>query len=126
MPMEEGDGDAGPAAAEGSQRRKKSTLEAFPEEYLDKVDTEKIEYEITVMEEKLGKKKHNAKAIKDYYEKEKECVMLPVLLSYDVASSSNSLQGRCLHVHPPISLHTSLVLKVFCQGRSARGGHEAV
>jgi hypothetical protein len=70
--MEDGEGEAGPAAAEGSKRPKKSTLETLTEEQLDNVDTEKIEYDITVMEEKLGKKKHNAKAIKDYYEKEKE------------------------------------------------------
>lgn len=93
------EGDAGPAATEGSKRRKKSTLETFSEEYLDGVDTEKIEYEITVMEEKLGKKKHNAKAIRDYYEKEKEYV------NFDLYLPPLSVCFKCCARKRPLTMH---------------------
>eukprot|EP00038_Savillea_parva_P009804 m.185960 g.185960 ORF g.185960 m.185960 type:complete len:1307 (+) comp16612_c0_seq1:91-4011(+) len=78
----EGDGPSTPTAGNsedtatqaGAASKKKATLTELSEEYLATVDVEQLEYDINILEEKLGKKKHNAKAITDYYAKENEYI----------------------------------------------------
>eukprot|EP00041_Stephanoeca_diplocostata_P037900 m.1458495 g.1458495 ORF g.1458495 m.1458495 type:complete len:1290 (+) comp25122_c0_seq1:152-4021(+) len=63
------DGDAAP-----KKKSKKFELTAFSEDHLETIDCEKLEYDISILEQKMGTKKINTKAIKDYYEKEEEYI----------------------------------------------------
>jgi structural maintenance of chromosome 4 len=65
---DEGEGAAAPKAS------KKAVLGELTEEELAAVDVDVWEREITMMEEQMGGKKANTKAIKEYYEKEEQYI----------------------------------------------------
>lgn len=70
------DSEEGEAAADSgaAPKSKKYTLETLTEEQLAAVDVEEWERAITLMEEGLGGKKANVKAIQEYYEKEEQYI----------------------------------------------------
>eukprot|EP00037_Helgoeca_nana_P029446 m.351458 g.351458 ORF g.351458 m.351458 type:complete len:1338 (-) comp27977_c1_seq4:1879-5892(-) len=61
-------------ATESPSKRSNRILQTFTAEHLATVDDEQLEYDINILQEKLGKKKHNAKAIQDFYAKEEEYI----------------------------------------------------
>jgi len=76
-----------------SFHRKKVQLQEFAAEHLATVDTQQIEYDISIMEEKLGKKKHNAKAIRDYYAKEEEYITKVTELD-EITEKRDGVRGK--------------------------------
>jgi structural maintenance of chromosome 4 len=74
-PMEGVEGAEATAAAPGPDASsKKAVLTTLSPEELAELDTDALEYDINILEAKLGEKKPNLKAIKEFYDKEEEYI----------------------------------------------------